>query len=432
MNQSEIVAVGKLKLQGLQYVDIARQTGLSIDAVKRRWYAFQKLPQPVDPAGPSTVETDLDIGSYKLGGDAKDRKILMQADEINRLRKEIKYQHRTEMNTEMVKDILGTLAQQPADIPDWVLNPPKSKKGAPTMEVPITSWADWHAGEVVQRSELNGINEYNTDIMDERIQRLVSNTIDIGANHASGNYPGIVVNLIGDMVSGGLHEEHRKTDDMSPGQAALYVSDRLVWGLQKMADQFGRVYCPAVCGNHGRTTAKPEFKRYIYNNWDYVIYQIVKRRLADMKDDRIVIDCRDSNEVYYRVWDARYLACHGDMLGTKGGDGIIGAIGPIMRGEIKTRGRTASSGMPYDILVIGHWHQQLWLPRCIVANTLKGYCEYAKNALGAIPTAPSQPLWFNHPNHGITSRWEIMVDEPIAKHVEPVWTTMFDPAGQAA
>jgi hypothetical protein len=40
-----------------------------------------------------------------------------------------------------------------------------------------------------------------------------------------------------------------------------------------------------------------------------------------------------ANDVHYRVYGVRFLLNHGDMLGVKGGDGIIGAIGPIMRGE---------------------------------------------------------------------------------------------------
>ncbi|OYX81959.1 MAG: hypothetical protein B7Y84_20190, partial [Azorhizobium sp. 32-67-21] len=109
----------------------------------------------------------------------------------------------------------------------------------------------------------------------------------------------------------------------------------------------------------------------------------------------------------YRIFSQRYLALHGDMLGVKGGDGIIGAIGPIMRGEVKTRGQAASSGRDYDVLLMGHWHQELWLPRAIVANSLKGFDEFAKNALRAPPSEPSQPLWFVHPRRGITSRWSV-------------------------
>jgi hypothetical protein len=84
------------------------------------------------------------------------------------------------------------------------------------------------------------------------------------------------------------------------------------------------------------------------------------------------------------------------MLGVKGGEGIIGAIGPIMRGEIKKSGQSAALGLEYDINM-GHWHQELLLPRALVCNTLKGFDEYARLQLGAKPTRPTQPLWVRAP-----------------------------------
>jgi hypothetical protein len=74
------------------------------------------------------------------------------------------------------------------------------------------------------------------------------------------------------------------------------------------------------------------------------------------------IDIRDSNDVHYRVYALRFLLNHGDMLGVKGGDGIIGAIGPIMRGEIKKSGQSAALGLKYDINIMKHWHQESCRP----------------------------------------------------------------------
>jgi hypothetical protein len=73
-----------------------------------------------------------------------------------------------------------------------------------------------------------------------------------------------------------------------------------------------------------------------------------------LSDPTVQVDIRDSNDVHYRVYGLRFLLNHGDMLGVRGGDGIIGAIGPIMRGEIKKSGQSASLGLEYDILVMGH------------------------------------------------------------------------------
>jgi hypothetical protein len=189
-----------------------------------------------------------------------------------------------------------------------------------------------------------------------------------------------------------------------------------------MKGRFLFVYVPWVCGNHGRNTAKPEFKRYNKKNWDYLIARVVQKHFAD--DPNVRIDIRDSNDVHYRVYGLRFLLNHGDMLGVKGGDGIIGAIGPIMRGEIKKSGQSAALGLEYDINIMGHWHQELLLPRAIVCNTLKGFDDYARLQLAAKPTRPTQPLWFVHPVHGITARWSVYVDAPGKPATE--WVSVFE------
>jgi hypothetical protein len=283
----------------------------------------------------------------------------------------------------------------------------------------------------VSFSETNGVNEYTCEIMEARVRRVIERAVNLATEHGPGNYPGIVAALIGDFVSGGLHPELAKSDEEEPIVSALRCRDLLVWALQRLADVFGRVYVPAVCGNHGRLTPKPEFKRYVYKNADWLIYQMLVRHFSAVGEKRIEIDVRPSNEVFFRVFGKRFLVMHGDMLGVKGGDGLIGSVGPIMRGEIKTRGSSASSGLEYDHLLIGHWHQPLWLPRVFVANTLKGYDEYAKNALRAPVTTPSQALFFVHPEHGITSRWEIYAETPVAVKEAP-WVSVFNPGDEAS
>lgn len=344
----------------------------------------------------------------------EDRRITNLEDDLRDARKKLRLAHRDALTEETIKEILGSIAKAPERPPNWLIKAPPKGKASP--EVPVTIWSDWHMGEVVDRGEVAGANEFNIEIGERRVKRLYEATIDLCTNHGPGKYPGIVVNLLGDFVSGGLHPELAKTDEEEVIPAALRCRDLLITGLEKMADHFGQVYVPCAAGNHGRGTPKPEFKRYFAKNFDWLIYQLLLRHFAD--DKRIHIDIRPSNEVNYRVYGQRYLAMHGDMLGVKGGDGIIGVIGPIMRGEVKTRGQASSIGNDYDVLLMGHWHQSLWLPRAIVANTLKGFDEYAKNALRASPSEPSQPLWFVHPARGITSRWDVKVDEPNAPSKE--------------
>ena len=39
-----------------------------------------------------------------------------------------------------------------------------AQEGKLTPEVPVTIWSDWHLGEVVERAEMNGFNEFSMAI----------------------------------------------------------------------------------------------------------------------------------------------------------------------------------------------------------------------------------------------------------------------------
>ena len=75
-----------------------------------------------------------------------------------------------------------------------------------------------------------------------------------------------------------------------------------------------------------------------------------------------------------------------------------------------TSASEAQIGRDFDTMVIGHYHQMLWLPNIIVNNALKGYDEYARLFLRVPYSRPSQALWFSHPEHGITAKWEVFLE----------------------
>lgn len=390
----------------------ARALGLAPSSMKSRLQrAHQLYGLAPNGVAPSAAAPGLAKQKAKRAepDHAFQRRMTGLEDEVARLRRRLKAQDREDLDTEAVRLLLGRIAGAPLRPPRWMAEP-QARSSHGTPEVPVTVWSDWHMGEVVSRSETGGKNAYDPAIAEERVRRLVAATISLAREHGPGSYPGIVVNLLGDFVSGGLHPELAKTDSEEVIPTVLRCVELLAWALRQIAEAFGQVYVPCASGNHGRATQKPEFKRYIYKNFDWLIYQLLAREFTG--DARIVFDIPDTNEVHYRVFGQRYLAMHGDMLGVKGGDGIIGSLGPIARGETKVGKQASALGLDYDVLVIGHWHQMLWLPRVIVAGTLKGWDEYARSALRAPPAPPCQPLWFVHPRRGITSRWEIGVDEP--------------------
>lgn len=326
------------------------------------------------------------------------------------LRKTIKVIRQENDTAEKIRTDIFRLAAHSPEPPTWL-----ASKGGPdgSRGAPMTIWSDWHYGEVVNPEEIGGVNHFNAEIAQKRVTKLVNKTIDLSFNHmgrAKTAYPGIIVCLGGDMVGGAIHPELEATNDRTTHQAVHELTDLLCGAIDQMATKFGRVFLPCVVGNHGRSTMKPRMKGHVYTNYDWLLYTSLERAFA--RDKRVQFLVPSEADAHFSVFGHRYHLTHGDNLGVRGGDGIIGALGPIVRGAIKVGRSEAQIGRDYDTLIIGHWHQYLSLPGIgIICNgTLKGYDEYARLRLRASYERPNQALWFTHPEHGITASWPVYLE----------------------
>lgn len=294
-------------------------------------------------------------------------------------------------------------------------NPPKwltELKPGNTFGVPMTLWSDWHSGEVVTPQEVGGVNDFNTTVLAARAKRLVDNIIDVCFNqmqHAT--YPGIVVCLGGDLISGDIHEELAVTNDRYTLQTLHDLLDVLIAAFTKLADRFGHVFVPCVPGNHGRSTKKPRAKGRAYTSYEWHLYCLLERYFQG--DKRIRFYIPPETDAHFTVSNHRFLLTHGDCLGVKGGDGIIGALGPIMRGKIKVGNAEAQIGRSFDTILMGHWHQYISLMGCIVNGSLKGYDEYARLFIRAPFQLPIQAMWFVNPQGQVTNNIPIYLEDQL-------------------
>jgi hypothetical protein len=328
-------------------------------------------------------------------------------DRVRDLEALLKSERRERLSEDVVRKELFGLSNAIVSPPRWAIEPSKKvdRPGIPSLFL-----SDLHWGEIVLPGQIHGKNEYNVSIAKKRLQRVISKTITLCFEHMTNpEYPGIVVNLGGDLVSGDIHEELSETNEFTSGQTLVDIVGALAWALGALADRFGKVWVVAVAGNHGRMTHKPRAKNRAFTNFDWVIAQLLQRQFA--KDGRFAWLIPDGPDAWYRVFNYRYLLTHGDQF--RGGDGIIGALGPILRGDTKKRARNGNIDLGYDTMLLGHWHQYLPLGRVIVNGSMKGYDEYAMmNNFGF--EAPIQALWFTHPKFGITSHWGVRCEEPAA------------------
>ncbi|OFX03270.1 MAG: hypothetical protein A3E78_12085 [Alphaproteobacteria bacterium RIFCSPHIGHO2_12_FULL_63_12] len=279
---------------------------------------------------------------------------------------------------------------------------PKSSPGTPVLFL-----SDIHAGEVVSREEMGGTNAYSWAIMERRFETIFATTVELLTKHlAKPDYDGIVLALGGDMVTGEIHEELTETNEKPILECTFDLSSLLAAHFKRIADVFRRVHLVGIPGNHGRMSQKPKAKGYVRTNADYHTYKQIQRLLQE--DDRFTFNFPLSPDVRFDVAGRRFLLTHGDQF--RGGDGMIGPLGPIMRGAYKKAMRASAQGQgadaPFDTLMCGHFHTTLMLPRLIVNGSLKGYDEYASRGNFTFEY-PSQMLFTVHPKHGIT--WYIPI-----------------------
>lgn len=342
---------------------------------------------------------------------------LTYEDRIRDLEAQIGAFQREKISAQQIREMIGNLNAELPDPPKWAAKPAKS--GSPG--VPLTLWSDWHIGEVVSLEQTGGVNEFNMDIAQKRVRRLVEKIIDLAFNHQTNpDYPGIVVCLGGDLISGIIHQELIETMESPFAGQLLETYAMLSWALTALADRFGRVFVVCVVGNHGRLWHKPRAKNRVFDSFEYILYSLLESRFCPVDgagkklpgyDERFQFHVPAQTDALFQVAGHRFLLTHGDSTGAKGGDGIIGAIGPIVRGEKKVREVSGYTHDDYDTALMGHYHQMVSLDTVVVNPTLKGYDEYARNVLRARPEPPAQMLLFVHQDYGIIDQRRVFLEK---------------------
>lgn len=326
-------------------------------------------------------------------------------DTITRLRREIRTLAREDISRKEIREEIFKLQSHDVDPPRWVYKP-KPRKGSPGTPCAVLS--DLHWAEVVQSSETAGRNSYDLATAQARIKRWAETVVDLCFTYTvDPSYDGIVVPLLGDVISGGIHEELADTDELPPIPATVDAVKHIASALKLLADRFEKVYVPCVDGNHDRSGKKIRHKKRNYFSYGWLAYQMLESIFEN--DERVQFDISDNIDIFVPISGRNYLMTHGDQLGARGGDGIVGVLGPIRRGHFRISDQYRQMGVSYDTIVMGHWHQTIGLRDIIVNNSLKGWDEYAMHRLRA-PFAPaSQILWHTHPDKGIIRFEEVFV-----------------------
>jgi hypothetical protein len=341
--------------------------------------------------------------------------------EIKTLKNQVNLLSKNSISAEKIRrEILNiTELKNNMTFPEWTV--PDKSPSTPSASVPVLFCSDWHWGEVIDPKQMgNCNNEYNLTIARERVGRLITNTIDLLFKHIlNPNYPGLVIVLGGDMFSGDIHEELSQSNDAPTMLAMLDLYGVLINMIAEFKKYFPKIFVVGVSGNHSRTTHKTQHKNRCYTSFDWLMYQYLM--LHHEKDKDIAFLVPDGPDAYFKVLNHRFLLTHGDQF--KGGKGLMGSLGPILRGNALKQMKQAALGYPYDTILVGHFHRYFALMEAIGNGSLCGYGEYADQANFGYEI-PQQALFLVHALRGITINMGVQVDEPVSKESIDQWVSV--------
>ena len=338
--------------------------------------------------------------------------------QIRDIKKQLEESIQQNITSDYVRKHVFKLGKHKAKPPKWVT---KSSPATGTPGVPTLFLSDFHYGEVVRPDAVNNLNNFDKKISQLRLKSTVETAIDLCHNHmVNPKYPGIVLALGGDMMSGSIHDELIESNDGTSIDHVLELFDQLIWTISTLADKFHKVFIPTCYGNHSRMYQQWRNKEAAHLSFDWMLYNMLEKHFTANKDTRVQFLIPTGFDAYYKIYDTSYLLTHGDRLGVRGGTGIVGMLGPIARGVQKVRSEYANFGKSIDYVIMGHYHQYISIKGAIVNGSLKGYDEYAMSNRFAFEI-PKQALWFTHPQYGVTFQVPVVAEQGVPKKPKKEW-----------
>lgn len=356
MSKDEKIAYLKKHLLNHTYDELASKLGYKTGESLRKFCNYNGINKKnlQDPEPEKTIEEQVEY-------DERTNRIRKKANVTNK-----KYSQALN-RIEELETLLET-AQHIHKTPQNIIIPKTiNEKNDATFVVALS---DWHSEEPVLPGTVNGLNEYNLAIADERIRKTFDNTLKLIKKEQ--RYSKIsrgIVALLGDFISGSIHDELMESSSLAPADALLWVQSRIVSGLNfllKNTDLEFDVICTP--GNHGRMTKRIRHSTEPGNSLETLMYKNIAWYFE--KEKRLNFVIAEGYHTYYTVFDYTMRFHHGNAIRYYGGVGgvFIPAYKAIMNWN---------KAKHADLDIMGHFHTLYDGGNFVVNNSLIGYNGYS-------------------------------------------------------
>jgi hypothetical protein len=231
--------------------------------------------------------------------------------------------------------------------------------------------SDLHVEEIVDPLTVNGKNQHNLEIAEEKLHRYWRNVVRlVKKEQVEADIQTHIAWIGGDLFTGHIHEEFPETTELTPTQAVLWLRPRIRDGIRFLRDELDvpEILVPWNHGNHGRTTMKPRVSTAADHSYEYMLGQIIAEDLKG--DDGIKVLVANGYHQYVDCHDFMIRFSHGDWLQYGGG---VGGLSIPLNKAIDNWNKSQFANLD----VLGHWHQLLDLQYAVVNGSLIGWSAYS-------------------------------------------------------
>lgn len=304
--------------------------------------------------------------------------------EIAAMEKKVEERQRFAEECAKQRDIALAIDRRPK------VRPILAKEDAASEAVAVVLASDWHYEETVDPTSVSGLNEFNLEIADKRIEKFAQSVVRLTDIQRGGtDINTLVLAMLGDFITGYIHEELVESNSLSPTQAIERISGKIASVISHFKKNFKRVIIPCSYGNHGRTTKKPRASTGAANSYEWLMYRLLSKYV-----DGVEWHVADGYHNYLNIYDWTTRFHHGDGLTYNGGIG--GLTIPVEKAIAAW-----NKGIVAHLDCFGHWHTSQQNPKWLCNGSLIGYSAYALQ-IKAPFEPPSQTFFLMDPKRGRT------------------------------
>lgn len=235
----------------------------------------------------------------------------------------------------------------------------------------IALFSDAHIEEMVNPSTVLGLNEYNLDIAEERIKKYFVNLVKaLNEDHVEN----LVFAVLGDLVTGFLHDDHIQTNNCTPLEA-IYIAQNLLYsGLEYIVENstVEHIKFIGIVGNHSRTTKKIQHTNGYKMSYEWLMYKNIEREIK-LTNLPIEVEIPSSEMAVLNTSDGkRYMFMHGFQIKGSGNQTVCGIYPALNRLSLKL-----DRNFHQDKIYIGHFHSCISIPNATVNGSIIGYNAFA-------------------------------------------------------